>query len=135
MLYCCISTNFVYYYFIICHGSYVHCFPLLQLITTTQHQHCRYHKAELCQSSNIRSTVKAANRKLISFMSFVVKFWTQNIFYKVWNLFLDVFVYSPLVRICSILRTNGSFSFSLSTLYSQQNYAVCLSVFINSLFR
>ena len=63
-----------------------------------------------------------------------VKFWTQNISYKVWNVFLDAFVYSPLVQICSILRTNGALSFSLSTLYGQQNYTVCLSVFINCLY-
>ena len=44
------------------------------------------------------------------------------------------FLHCPLVQICSILRTNGTFSFSLSTLYGHQNYAVCLSVFINCLY-
>ena len=43
-------------------------------------------------------------------------------------------LHSPLVQICSILRKIGTFSFSLSTLYGQQNYAVCLKVFINCLY-
>ena len=50
---------------------------------------------------------------------FGVKLETRNISYGVWNLFLDLDLF---------------YSFSLSTLYGQQNCAVCLSVFINCLY-